>query len=113
LPSQLEMNTSHHHVGVIKGSPQGGYCCELLDHEFNYSDQLETVISVLYGHEIAEHAHFHVDGHQVPHHSLLDLYQDKVVTITYNDPKPDPSRVGSFHVPKLEPHQTPSHHVRR
>lgn len=48
------MNTPHHHIGVLKHSPQGGYCCEILGKEFNYSDQLFTVISSIYNHSVAE-----------------------------------------------------------
>ncbi len=32
----------------------GAYRCEILNREFMFSDQLETVISGLYGHDIAE-----------------------------------------------------------
>jgi hypothetical protein len=66
--------TSIHHISVVKGSTQGhhfflllivllkflcsfsigAYRCEILNREFMFSDQLETVISGLYGHDIAE-----------------------------------------------------------
>jgi hypothetical protein len=66
--------TSIHHLSVIKGSTQskflflflvvlfiivyvfylGAYRFEILNREFMFSDQLATVISGLYGHDIAE-----------------------------------------------------------
>jgi hypothetical protein len=46
--------TSKHHIAHIKGTPQGEYCCVILDREFNFSDQLETIIGGIYGHAIAE-----------------------------------------------------------
>jgi hypothetical protein len=68
--------TSIHHISVVKGSTQGkiflclsccingnclslffsvgAYRCEILNREFMFSDQLATVISGLYGHDIAE-----------------------------------------------------------
>jgi hypothetical protein len=64
--------TSIHHISVIKGSTLGkffliiliiimcmspfiaAYRLEILNREFMFSDQLETVISGLYGHDIAK-----------------------------------------------------------
>ncbi|UJR11509.1 hypothetical protein I4U23_015690 [Adineta vaga] len=75
-----------------------------------FSDQLATVISGLYGHDIAEHTHFYVDHERVNRHSLLDEHQGKDVYIYYADHVYDPNRIGSFYVPVLEHHQLPKHH---
>jgi hypothetical protein len=37
----------------------GAYRCEILNREFMFSDQLATVISGLYGHDIAEVFYFY------------------------------------------------------
>ncbi|CAF3692619.1 unnamed protein product [Rotaria socialis] len=103
-------HTSIHHVSVVKGSTQGAYRCEILDREFMFSDQIETVISGLYGHDIAEHTHFYVDHKRVNRHSLLDEYQGKDVHVYYADHIHDPNRIGSFSIPVLEHHQTLRHH---
>jgi hypothetical protein len=53
-------STGHHHIAHIKGTPQGSYYCVILDREFNFSDQLETVISGFYGHEVAQVSFAHI-----------------------------------------------------
>ncbi|CAF1329504.1 unnamed protein product [Adineta ricciae] len=88
----------------------GAYRCEILNREFMFSDQLATVISGLYGHDIAEHTHFYVDHKRVNRHSLLDEHQGKDVHVYYADHIHDPNRIGSFSVPVLEHHQIPRHH---
>lgn len=45
--------TSHHHIGQIKGSPQGAYSLEINNREFNYSDQLLVVVRGFYGEAVA------------------------------------------------------------
>ncbi|CAF1058519.1 unnamed protein product [Adineta steineri] len=102
--------TSIHHIGVVKGSTQSAYRCEILDREFMFSDQLATVISGLYGHDIAEHAHFYVDKKRVNRQSLLDDHQGKDVHVYYADHIHDPNRIGSFIIPVLEHHLTQRHH---
>ncbi|CAF1105856.1 unnamed protein product [Rotaria magnacalcarata] len=103
-------STSIHHVSVIKGSTEGAYRCEILGREFMFSDQIETVISGLYGHDMAEHAHFYVDHKRVNRNSLLDDHQGKDIHVYYADHIHDSSRLGSFSVPVLEHHQTLRHH---
>eukprot|EP00696_Hemimastix_kukwesjijk_P012008 gnl/Hemi2/25050_TR8427_c0_g1_i1.p2 gnl/Hemi2/25050_TR8427_c0_g1~~gnl/Hemi2/25050_TR8427_c0_g1_i1.p2 ORF type:complete len:123 (+),score=51.99 gnl/Hemi2/25050_TR8427_c0_g1_i1:42-371(+) len=106
------MQTPHHHIGVLKGSPQGGYCFEIQGREFNFSDQLMTVIGGFYGHEISMHAHFHIDGKVAQHHSLLDEHQGKTIKVTYHPTAtvhPQPDWIGSFEVPECHK-STPLHH---
>lgn len=54
-------------------------------------------------------AHFHVDGHNVGAHTLLDVHQGKTVTITYNDAGAGEERMKSFAIPTLHAGQ-PVHH---
>jgi hypothetical protein len=89
-------STSIHHTGTFKGTPQGKffpatfhfisvnwicffslgvYRCEILGHEFMFSDQLETVISGLYGHDLAEVLHFR--------NSLQFIYFDDFYSMHY------------------------------
>jgi len=98
-----------HHIAHIKGTSQGGYLCVISGSEFAFSDELVAVIGGFYGSEVAHSAVFHVDGKTVPKTTILDLLQNKTVTITYHDKNPANERMGSFAVPKLE-YETPSHH---
>ena len=44
---------AHHHLFQLKGSPQGAYSLIIADNEFNYSDQLITVVRGLSGEQAA------------------------------------------------------------
>jgi hypothetical protein len=93
----------------------GAYRLEILGREYMFSDQLETVISGLYGHDIAEvlyflnmllftyvndffsqHTHFYVDHKRVNRHSLLDEHQGKDVHVYYADHIHDPNRYAIY-----------------
>eukprot|EP00271_Cylindrocystis_brebissonii_P020964 TRINITY_DN7274_c0_g1_i1.p1 TRINITY_DN7274_c0_g1~~TRINITY_DN7274_c0_g1_i1.p1 ORF type:complete len:114 (-),score=13.47 TRINITY_DN7274_c0_g1_i1:335-676(-) len=74
--------------------------------EFAMSDQIETIVSALYGFDVAEHAHFSVNGKAVPRHSLIDEHQGQTLAIRYTPPKTgktfevDPNWVHSIAIPE-------------
>jgi hypothetical protein len=70
-------------------------------HEFNYSDQLKTVIAAIHGEQVSEHAHFHVDGEQIPHHNMLDEWRGAHVKVLYLGPYQgkDHGFVNEFDIP--------------
>jgi hypothetical protein len=69
--------------------------------EFNFSDQFKTVVAGLHGEHVAEHAHFHIDGTNVPHHTLLDEHRGKQVHVSYLGPyhEKDHDFIKSFDIP--------------
>lgn len=81
------MNEHQHRFHENGGDSLGrSFELHINGHEFNFSDQLKTVIAGMYGEHVAEHAHFHVDGETVNHHSLLDEWRGNTITVSYLGP---------------------------
>jgi hypothetical protein len=91
--------TDHPHRFHATGGDSLGksFECHIMGREFSFSDQIKTVIAGIHGIEIADHAHFHVEGKKIEAHALLDEYRGKKIQVFYQHQ--DPSLIHEFEIP--------------